>query len=579
MNLRKLSLTMLAALCLSLLPAGVFASGAAVTLNSVASIQPGGSVVISGTSTLNEVIIQVLRPANSTLYYDIVQVSSGEFSSSFTLASSESVGTYKVIAGQADQVDTKDLVVKAADIPGGGGNNGGGGNSGGNGNSGGSGPNGTIKAPGKPVTPARTNAESVQVNTSKNVAKSTAAADGHVRTTVTQDDSALADALSKAAKQDNHGDAPIVSIPFDNAVGEEVVFHVSSSILADAAMTAPNTIVSFQTNDGEYSLPLSVIDFAAIAQSLGTTADKISIQVSIIPVAADINAKIKANARDITATQLGSAIDFSVTATGNGKTMELNNYGSTYVDRNIELVNPVDDTHATVVLYNPSADPFSFVPAVFVKQEDGTIKVTIKRNGNSVYTVLSSTKTFTDISKHWAKADVELLASKLIVKGATDTSFSPDSSITRAEFAALLVRSLGISLDAEPTTFTDVKSSDWFAGAISAAVKAKLVDGFKDNSFKPNDVITREQMAVMVSRAITAAGKASRVSDKQNDILAKFQDNGSISSWAQLAVAQSVDAKIITGMTDETFVPSANASRAQAVAMLTRLLKYAGFIN
>ncbi|MNI34221.1 Endo-1,4-beta-xylanase A precursor [compost metagenome] len=216
---------------------------------------------------------------------------------------------------------------------------------------------------------------------------------------------------------------------------------------------------------------------------------------------------------------------------------------------------------------------------MFEKQADGTTKVTIKRNGNSIYTVLSSAKTFDDVSKHWAKADIELLASKLVVKGATDSSFAPDNNITRAEFAALLVRSLGLATDAAGITFTDVKSGDWYAGAIGAAVKAKLVDGFEDNSFQPNDTITREQMAVMIAKAITAVGQTIDISGKQDGLLAKFQDKASISSWAQTAVAQAVQAKIIAGMTDETFVPSANASRAQAVVMLKRLMQYVDFIN
>ncbi|MBW7453880.1 S-layer homology domain-containing protein [Paenibacillus sepulcri] len=600
MKLRKFSLILIVTLCLSLVPAAVFASSTAVALNEIAAVEPGGSVVIAGTSTLNEVIIQVLRPNNATVYYDIVQVNGGQFSSSFTLANSETVGTYKVIAGQADQTDSKDFVVKAVDSSGGGndgddsdngdnGDNGDDSDDGDDGDTGGNGPVGTITPPsspapapapasGKPITPAKSNAEPVKVDTSKNTTVSSTAADGRVTTTVTQDSAALADALAKAAGQDNHGDAPIVFISFNNPAGEGVQFNIASSVLAAAALNAPDTIISLQTNDGEYSLPLRIIDFAALAQSLGTTDANISIQVNISPASTDLNARIKESAMDIAASQLGGAIEFSVIAAGNGKTVELNHFGSTYVDRNIELAISEDDT-ATVVLYDPSTGQFSFVPAVFEKQTDNLTRVTFKRNGNSVYTVLSFTKTFHDVSKHWAKADIELLASKLVVKGVTDSSFAPDSSITRAEFAALLVRSLGLSLETASADFADVKSSDWFAGAIGAAVQAKLVDGFTDNTFKPNDTINREQMAVMVARAIKAAGKTIDVSGKQNELLAKFQDKAAISSWAQAAVAQSVETNIITGMTNDTFVPLANASRAQAATMLKRFMQAAHFIN
>lgn len=577
MKFRKLSLLLIVTLCLSLLPAIVSANTSLdVTLNPVSSIQQGGTVNISGTSTLSEVIITVIRPSNSNVYYNIVKAN-GSFSASFPLPSSEPTGTYKVIVGQGTQVASTTFVVSAipsctvscptpgppiigtigGDVPT---------------------PTPTPKPKGNPVTPPNSLATPVDVDTSKNVVKSVMASDGKVTTTVTQDDKALADALDQAFKLDNKGDAPIVTLSFNNSKGEAVVFNISSSVLAAAALNSPNTIVSLQTNDGEYSLPLNIIDFAALAQSLGTTGENIKIQVNISTVATDINTKIKTDATGISTTPLGTAIEFSITATGNGKTIELNNFGSTYVDRNVVLAIPVDNTHATVVLYDPITGAFSFVPALFEKLADGTTKVTFKRNGNSIYTVLSSTKTFNDVSTHWAKADIELLASKLVVKGATDTTFAPDSSITRAEFAALLVRSLGLSSDAaSAASFKDVKSSDWFAGAVGAAVKAKLVSGFEDKTFKPNDTITREQMAVMVARAISAAGTKPTASS--SDALAKFNDKASISSWAQVAVAQSVDAKIISGMTATTFVPTANASRAQAVVMLKRLLQYADFIN
>ncbi|MFD1910374.1 hypothetical protein ACFSQ7_50105 [Paenibacillus rhizoplanae] len=107
-------------------------------------------------------------------------------------------------------------------------------------------------------------------------------------------------------------------------------------------MNAPDTIISMQSNDGEYSLPLSVLDFAAIVQSLGTAPDNLTIQINISPAAADVNAAIQQSARNIAASQLGSAIEFTVAAAGSGKTIELNRFGSTYVSRSIVLPSSVD---------------------------------------------------------------------------------------------------------------------------------------------------------------------------------------------------------------------------------------------
>ncbi|WP_141503513.1 S-layer homology domain-containing protein [Paenibacillus luteus] len=572
MKLRKLSLLLIFTLCLSLVPAAVFASGSAVTLDVIGEKAPGGTVVISGTSTLDEVIIKVLRPGNSVLFYDITKVSGGKFSSSFTLAPSEATGTYKVIAGQATEVANAEFVVKTANTGGGDG-----------GNTDGGGPIGTITTPtpaaAKPITPGKSGAEPVIADTSKNTTSSVTVGNGQLTTTVTQDVGALADALAKAAKQDNHGAAPIIYVSFNNAAGEAVQFSLGSSVLAAAAKSAPNTIISIQTNDGEYSLPLSIIDFTALEQGLGTTTENISILVKISTVTTDLNSKIKQSALDIAAVQLGNAIEFTLVASGNGKTIELKAFGSTYVERNVVLTGSVDAAHASVVRYDPTSGQFSFVPAIFEKQTDGSTRVAFKRNGNSIYTVLSVSKTFSDISQHWAKADIELLASKLVINGVSETSFAPNNNITRAEFAALLVRSLGLSLDTSSAAFADVKSSDWFAGAIGAAAEAKLVDGFDGNRFKPNDTITREQMAVMVTRAIAAAGITGGASTSQNETLSKFKDQAAISSWAQAAVAEAMEANIITGLTSDTFAPSAKATRAQASVMLKRLMQYVHFIN
>ena len=98
-------------------------------------------------------------------------------------------------------------------------------------------------------------------------------------------------------------------------------------------------------------------------------------------------------------------------------------------------------------------------------------------------------------------------------------------------------------------------------------------------TFKPNDPITREQMAVMVSRALNAAGKPVDAKSKQDTLLAKFTDRLSISGWAQVSIAESVQAGIISGVTADRFAPAANASRAEAVVMLKRMLQVVQFID
>lgn len=553
---------MILTLCLAFVPAAAYAESSTVSLQNVADVTVGDKVDIKGASTLDKVIVKVLRPDTSVVYFDIVPVTAGQFAAPFTIGSGEPAGTYTVVAGQGSEVSSKTFKVTAKTVtpP----------------------PSGSVSTPTPPPTPDKVitpvgGAVPVVVDTSKNKT-STVDVGGRSTTVITQDGASLADALKKAAQQDNKGAAPVVYIAYEGKQGDAVQFNLPFSVLKDAASSG--AIVSLQTGEGEYSLPLSVLNFDAIAASLGVSASDITIQINIVPSADDINAKIKASAAGIGASQQGGAIEFSIVASGGGKTSELNEFGSTYVSRTVVASGTIDASHSTVALYDPQTGALTFVPAQFTKQSDGTLKISFKRNGNSIYTVLTASKAFADLSTHWAKADIELLASKLVVNGVSDTKFAPNSSITRAEFAALLVRALGLTPDASGAAgFKDVASGAWYAGATGAAVKAKLVEGFEDGSFKPGATITREQMAVMITRAVAyAQGSASTAASSEASLNA-FKDKSAIGSWARASVAQAVDAGIITGMTNDTFVPSAKASRAQAAVMLKRFMQYTDLID
>ncbi|WP_158082208.1 S-layer homology domain-containing protein [Paenibacillus ferrarius] len=560
MKIRKLSILLILTLCLSLLPAAVFAASAAtVTLNPISAIQPGGSVTVSGTSTLDEVIIQVIRPANSTMFYDIVKVKDGQFSSSFTLASNETAGTYAVTAGQADSVATRELVVKAStpvtptpQPPSGGGGGGG-------------------TQPTNTVTPAN-----VEISPSAITSNKVTGPDGKVTTAVSIDNKFLSDAFVQLKDQGKTDQTPVIAIKVGNIDANSTTnVSLPVSVLLEGLKNS-NAVIRIYSDKESYSLPLNVLNFDEIARSLGTDSSKVTLHLNISVASTDLEKQIQESAGKKGATSLGHSVDFSIVAEGNGQTKELKDFGTNYVNRSIGLSETVDPRTSTGVLYDPTSHDISFVPSVFGDNAAGKQQVTIKRNGNSIYGVVSSTKTFDDIQGHWAKSDIELLASKLVVSGATDKDFAPDHAITRAEFASLLVRALALSADASAASFKDVQATDWYAGSIGAAVKSKLVSGYEDGTFKPNAQITREQMAVMVAKALSAAGLTV---DSRDELLNKFTDNSQISDWAKASVAQSVKAGIISGMTDTTFVASVNASRAQAVVMLKRLLQYAKFIN
>lgn len=172
---------------------------------------------------------------------------------------------------------------------------------------------------------------------------------------------------------------------------------------------------------------------------------------------------------------------------------------------------------------------------------------------------------FTDIAGHWAKADIEVMAAKGIVTGVTDTTFEPDRNITRAEFATLVSKALNLN-SLENPGFSDVAAGDWYYPFVCAAANAGLIAGY-DGSFRPDDLITREEMAVIIAKAYQFRGGA-----VVKGGLDKFADKNEISDWAWDSVDLVTSAGLVSGMTPTTFVAKANATRAQTASLLRRLL-------
>jgi len=145
--------------------------------------------------------------------------------------------------------------------------------------------------------------------------------------------------------------------------------------------------------------------------------------------------------------------------------------------------------------------------------------------------------------------------------------------ITRAEFAGLMVRALGLTADESVAGFSDVFSGQRFAGMVGAAAKAGLVCGYEDGAFRPDHLVSREEMAVMAIRAVRAAGFTAEAFDV-NAAIAGFNDGDEISGWARVSVATAVEAGIVRGREAGGFDPSGHATRAEAAAVLERTLEY-----
>ncbi|MBQ8525582.1 MAG: S-layer homology domain-containing protein, partial [Clostridia bacterium] len=177
-----------------------------------------------------------------------------------------------------------------------------------------------------------------------------------------------------------------------------------------------------------------------------------------------------------------------------------------------------------------------------------------------------SKASFEDCEGHWAEADISYMYSKGYVNGMSDTLFAPDAKVTRAEFAAMTVRLLGLEQAEYAGAFADVKSDDWYAQSVETAYKAGIIQG-SEGYFRPDDSITREEMAVILMRVYRIN------SQYESSAAAEFADSGEISPWAKEAVASAVELGLVNGVGENRFAPADNTTRAQAATVLKRLLE------
>ncbi|NOV01767.1 fibronectin type III domain-containing protein [Paenibacillus planticolens] len=403
---------------------------------------------------------------------------------------------------------------------------------------------------------------SVSINMAATTQKTT---DGKTAAVVTLDSATLDQALS------NNNKTVVVEVKSDETVAQ---VNLPASSLLNASKQSSNTVLVVKFDNATYALPVSLLNIDSLAKSIGADVKDLKVNIVIEQISGSQAAQIANATKQAGAQLLTPAVDFTVTVEAGGKSVSVNDFGNTYVSRSLELSSTVDSKQATAVMIDPATGEMTFVPATF-QVVDGKTKVTISRPGNSIYSVVQFDKSFADMKDHWAKGDVELLASKLLVKGRTEITFDPQSSISRAEFAAMLVRGLGLGED-KTNKFKDVSASDWYMGIVGSASKAGLIEGDESGKFNPNASITREEMAVMIDRAMVFVGK--KTSGDVNQLNA-FKDASAISPWAKDAVAKGVTAGLLNGKSANAFEPSATASRAEAAVLLKRLLQTVGFIN
>ncbi|PHJ39841.1 hypothetical protein P378_01080 [Desulforamulus profundi] len=159
----------------------------------------------------------------------------------------------------------------------------------------------------------------------------------------------------------------------------------------------------------------------------------------------------------------------------------------------------------TLAWYNKSTGKWVAIPAV-VDVNKGLILAKVQHFSNYAVFAREPAKSFADITPNsfgWARNTIETLAGAGIVAGVNGTHFEPARAVTRAEFTSLLVKALRLQTKTYTgNPLKDVRADDWYAGAVTAAYDAGLVKGYEDGTFRPDSTITREEVAAILVRAM-----------------------------------------------------------------------------
>ena len=185
--------------------------------------------------------------------------------------------------------------------------------------------------------------------------------------------------------------------------------------------------------------------------------------------------------------------------------------------------------------------------------------------------VVNPGKTFDDVVFHENRPAIEALAARGIINGKSDTMFDPDANMTRAEFAAIVVRALGLTAVANDV-FVDVPANQWYAAFIGTAYNYGIVNGVSSTQFNPNGTITRQEAAVMVARAAKLCGmNTAMTAANVRDVLAQFGDYTKSADWARGGLAFCYDNGILDD-SDLDIRPTAAIHRCEIAQMLFNLL-------
>ncbi|WP_454190377.1 Ig-like domain-containing protein [Paenibacillus sp. Marseille-Q7038] len=431
-----------------------------------------------------------------------------------------------------------------------------------------------IPVPSVPANPAQPENNTVEVLVNGKVEKAGTLVNSTVNNRTVS--TVVVDPVKLNEKLAAEGDHAVVTIPVTTDAGI-VIGELNGQMVKN--LEQKQAVVKIQTNNATYTLPAQQIDIEAISnqigQSIALSDIKIQIQISVPESGMEQVAQNAANNGGFSI--VIPPLDFSIQGSYGDTKVDITQFNA-YVERTVTLPEGIDPNKITTGIVVEPDGSVRHVPTKVV-ETNGVYSAVINSLTNSTYSVVWHPLEFRDVANHWAKVAINDMGSRMIAWGTGNGLYNPNQEVTRAEFAAIIVRALGLKVEKSSSSFADVSASSWYAGSIQTAYDYKLINGFKDGTFRPADKITREQAMVILSKAMTLTGLKENSSQQDtNEILTSFADASKVSIWAKEHMAAALQGGIINGKNMKMLAPKDDLTRAEIAVLMQRLLRKSGLI-
>lgn len=462
-----------------------------------------------------------------------------------------------------------------------------GGNSGSNGN-GGSGGGNNLSSP--PKSEANQNVTPVEKSVIPQGYKQHVLVADKVKVNVK--DNEITDAQLKEAIEANkeHPTAYVIRSPFttnNKEINPSTHTNITDNKLAQISLSAEQLKLITALKEK----PLLVISSGKEAVALPSTL------LSLAPKNAGLKVTLGTN-KDVTfkgkipsqRTLVGDPVTFRAEWTTVNSNQPVQLPTNLFIKRAWLVAEEIKANQAGVLLQ--AGEQISAIPSFVEAQEDHTTIVAVNHPGWSTYVLAQQKISFTDISTSWAESHINSLAHKFIIEGTSQDKFSPTTSLTRAQFTALLVRSLGLTSSNSTTTtntttnstpakqvnFSDVPSTAWYTQDVATAYEAGLIQGISATKFAPDTIVTRQDLAVLLARALELTGVKLQQSKPG---LHTYSDATDIQGYAKDSINLLSQYGVIDGNTNNKakFDPQKPATRETAAGALHLLLRGIKFVE